>query len=48
MTMGNKTTIKISKEIRDKLKQNIPKSQTFEDSLKEWVGIIERRNKNGK
>ena len=39
------TTIKVSKETRDKLKQNIFKSQTFEDSLKEWLKVIEDKNK---
>ncbi len=39
------TTIRISKELRDKFKKNIPKSKTFEDSLREWVDVIAKRNK---
>jgi len=43
--MSEKTTIKISKATRQRFKESIPKSETFEDSLNQWLDVIEKRNR---
>ena len=39
--MPTKTTIKVEKETRDRMKEVIPKSQTFDQALLEWVNLAD-------